>query len=157
MVKQQHACDQQQTCHRTCCGLEVTHMLVAVICKASCCCCEQHSPKILCACVGVHSAPADATRGASSECGVSVQACRLPPPSRPVASCLMATLWGSCITLQGLFQASALGQSQAQGNAWLQKHVAGPLMQDAATMARIAAELYRQVDDQSQQVSMPEP
>lgn len=66
----------------------------------------------------------------------------------------MATLWGSCITLEGLFQASALGQSAEQGNAWLQTHVAGRLLQDAATMARIAAELYRLVDGQSQQVSI---
>ena len=66
----------------------------------------------------------------------------------------MATLWGSCITLQGLFQASASGQSAEQGNAWLQRHVGRRVMQDAATTARIAAELYRLVDGQSQQVSL---
>ena len=91
----------------------------------------------------------------SQQHGMHVQACRLPPPAGPVATCLMATLWGSCITLEGLFQASALGQSADQGNAWLQAHVAGRLMQDAATMARIAAELYRLVDEPSQQVNMP--
>ena len=64
----------------------------------------------------------------------------------------MATLWGSCLTLEGLFQASALGQPPGQGNAWLQRHVGSRLMQEAATMARIAAELHRLVDDQSQQV-----
>lgn len=69
-----------------------------------------------------------------------------------MATCLMATLWGSCLTLQGLFQASALGRSAEQGNAWLQKHVGGRLMHEAATMARIAAELYRLVDQQAQQV-----
>lgn len=66
----------------------------------------------------------------------------------------MATLWGSCLTLEGLFQASALGQPAEEGDAWLQRHVGGRLMQEAATMARIAAELYRLVDEQSQQVAM---
>lgn len=64
----------------------------------------------------------------------------------------MATLWGSCITLEGLFQASALRQPAERGSAWLGRHVGGLLMQEAATMARIAAELYRLVDEQSQQV-----
>lgn len=84
-----------------------------------------------------------------------VQACRLPPPAGPVATCLMATLWGSCLTLEGLFQASALGQPPGQGNAWLQRHVGGRLMQEAATIARIAAELHRLVDQPSQEVPIP--
>lgn len=67
----------------------------------------------------------------------------------------MATLWGSCLTLEGLFQASALGQPPGQGNAWLQRHVGGRLMQEAATIARIAAELHRLVDQPSQEVPIP--
>lgn len=67
----------------------------------------------------------------------------------------MATLWGSCLTLEGLFQASALGQPPEQGNAWLLRHVGGRLMQEAATIARIAAELHRLVDQPSQQVPHP--
>ena len=66
----------------------------------------------------------------------------------------MATLWGSCLTLEGLFQASALGQPPGRGSAWLQRHVGGRLMQESATMARIASELHRLVDNQSQQVCM---
>lgn len=84
-----------------------------------------------------------------------VQACRLPPPAGPVATCLIATLWGSCLTLEGLFQASALGQPPGQGNAWLQRHVGGRLMQEAATIARIAAELHRLVDQPSREVPHP--
>lgn len=67
----------------------------------------------------------------------------------------MATLWGSCLTLEGLFRASALGQPPGQGNAWLQRHVGGRLMQEAATIARIAAELHRLVDQPSQEVPHP--
>ncbi|KAL3138059.1 hypothetical protein ABBQ38_005291 [Trebouxia sp. C0009 RCD-2024] len=88
---------------------------------------------------------------AAVACCQTWQACRMPPPAGPVAACLMATLWGSCLTLEGLFQASALGQPAEEGDAWLQRHVGGRLMQEAATMARIAAELYRLVDEQSQQ------
>ncbi|KAA6423409.1 MAG: hypothetical protein FRX49_06470 [Trebouxia sp. A1-2] len=54
--------------------------------------------------------------------------------------------------LEGLFQASALGLSAEQGNIWLRNQCSGRLMQEAATMARIAAELYRLVDSQAQQV-----
>jgi len=65
----------------------------------------------------------------------------------------MSCLWTSCLTLTGLFQAPALGLSAEQGNIWLQDQCSGRLMQEAATMARIAAELYRLVDSQAQQVS----
>lgn len=65
----------------------------------------------------------------------------------------MSCLWTSCLTLKGLFQAAALGHEAQEGNAWLQSHCSGQLLLEAATMARIAAELYRLVDDQAQQVS----
>ena len=84
-----------------------------------------------------------------------MQACRLPPSSGAVAVCLMSCLWKSCLTLRGLFQASALGMDPGQGNAWLEKQSSSRLMQEAATMARVAAELYRLVDEPSRQVSRP--
>ena len=84
----------------------------------------------------------------------AMQACRLPPASGPVATCLMSCLWTSCLTLKGLFQASALGREAQEGSAWLQSHCSGQLLLEAATMARIAAELYRLVDNQAQQVSI---
>ena len=82
-----------------------------------------------------------------------LQACRLPPVSEPVASCLMAALWSSSLSLQGLFQAAAAqGQGPEQGNIWLKGHVQSRLFQDAPVMARVAAELYRNLDLAAQQV-----
>ncbi|KAL0036123.1 hypothetical protein WJX79_004331 [Trebouxia sp. C0005] len=89
---------------------------------------------------------------AALACCQTWQACRLPPASGSTAICLMSCLWTSCLTLTGLFQASALGLSAEQGNIWLRNQCSGRLMQEAATMARIAAELYRLVDSQAQQV-----
>ena len=66
----------------------------------------------------------------------------------------MSCLWESSLTLKELFQASALGQNPEWGNAWLKGHVDSLSMQEAATMARIAAEQYRLVDTKSQQVSV---
>jgi len=83
-----------------------------------------------------------------------VQACRLPPACGATATCLMSCLWTSCLTLTGLFQAPALGLSAEHGNIWLRNQCSSRLMQEAATMARIAAELYRLVDSQAQQVSV---
>lgn len=67
----------------------------------------------------------------------------------------MSCLWDSALTLKGLFWAAAQGQDPVQGNAWLKGHADGILMQEAATLARIAADVYRHVDEQSQQVSLP--
>ena len=64
----------------------------------------------------------------------------------------MSCLWDSCLSLKGLFQASALKMDPQQGNAWLKSCCSSRLMQEAATMARITAELYKLVDEHSQQV-----
>ncbi|DBA78919.1 TPA: hypothetical protein ACH3X1_008798 [Trebouxia sp. C0004] len=89
---------------------------------------------------------------AAFACCQTWQACRLPPASGSAVICLMSCLWTSCLTLTGLFQAPALGLSTEQGNVWLRNQCSSRLLQEAATMARIAAELYRLVDSQAQQV-----
>ena len=83
-----------------------------------------------------------------------MQACKLPPPSEPVAYCLMSSLWSSSLSLQGLFQAAVTHQqSPEQGNSWLKGHLQSRLFQDAPAMARVAAELYKNVDQKEQQVT----
>lgn len=81
-----------------------------------------------------------------------MQACKLPPPTAPVAYCLLATLWSSSLSLQGLFQAAAANRPE-QGNAWLKGHLQSKLFQDAPATARVAAELYKSIDETGQQVN----
>lgn len=81
-----------------------------------------------------------------------LQACKKPPASRESLLCMLHTLLGSTLTLDGLFEAAASEAAPAQANAWLQAHTKGCLMRSAASLARTVAEQYKLSMPEHQQV-----
>lgn len=65
---------------------------------------------------------------------------------------MLDTLLQSTLSLAGLFEAALSGQPPAVASAWLQRHLAGALMNGAATLSRVVAEQYIAAESHEQQV-----
>ena len=84
-----------------------------------------------------------------------LQACKRPQPSTGSLACLLSTLLGSMLRLDGLTAAAAARKPPAAASAWLHAHLNGSLMQRCANCARVIAEQYRTASLDAQLVLHP--